>query len=112
MAEFDCQAFMAGVRREAGERGREGPDWRTLAALLRLKGGDFVLAAYRAILKREADPVGLRNYAPQAEHLAGRLCIIFSLLLSPEQADLPSPLRRALATARQCLRRLRTAKQR
>lgn len=91
---------MAGVRREAGERSGNLPHWRTLSALFRLEGGDFIMAAYRAILGREADPAGLNGYAARSERLIGRIGIAVSLLLSPERLLLPAPIRRVMALCR------------
>ena len=109
MAKFDSRAFMAGVRREAGERGG-APRWRSLAALLRLEGNDFIMAAYRAALRREADPAGLRDYAARTRSLPGRVAVLLSLLLSAEQTALPAPARRALMFCRRSLRRWRAGR--
>lgn len=107
MANFDCQSFMASVRREAGERGGNVPDWRTLSALFRLEGPDFIAAAYRSILKRDADRAGLSAYAAKSESLLGKTLMTASLLLSPERLLMPAWARRALTVCRQCLRRSR-----
>lgn len=107
MAKFDCQSFMASVRREAGEQGGSVPNWGTLSALFRLEGHDFIVAAYRTILKREADRAGLTGYAAKSESLLGKTVITASLLLSPERLLMPAPVRRVLTLCRQCLRRSR-----
>ena len=99
MEKFDCRAFMASVRREAGERVVPVSP-RALLELLRLDGVDFLLAAYRTLLRREADPSGLRAYAARPRSLPGRLRILLSLLLSPERLNAPLPLQRLLARLR------------
>jgi len=100
MSAFDCRAFMASVRQEAGEQAICVLDWRDLRCLLRLKGEDFVKAAYRLVLKREADPSGPQEYIQRAVHYPGRLCILLSLLLSPERVGQPAWLRRTMAAVR------------
>ena len=100
MSTFDCRAFMASVRQAAGEQKTAPLDWRELHHLLRLEGTAFVMHAYRLVLKREADPTGLHSYAQRARHFPGRLSILLSLLLSPEQIVLPAWLRRSLSAIR------------
>lgn len=84
---------MAGVRQMAGERGAV-VHVRDLCRLLRLEGTDFIMAAYRLVLGREADPAGLRGYEARARHYPGRMMTVCSLLLSPERMGLPAWLRR------------------
>lgn len=90
---------MASVRHEAGEHVTP-PSLRALFELLRLDGIDFLLAAYRTLLCREADPAGLRAYEARAAHLPGRVRILLSLMLSPERLNAPLPLQRLLAWLR------------
>ena len=100
MEKFDCRAFMASVRREAGERVAPASP-RALLELLHLDGIDFLLAAYRTMLGREADPAGLRAYEARAASLPGRLRVLLSLLLSPERLNAPLPLQRFLTGLRE-----------
>ena len=104
MTKFDCQSFMASVRREAGEQSRTVPPWHTCSALLRLEGNDFLVAAYRTLLKREVDNGGLHGYAARSATLSGRITIFLALLASPEGLLLPAPLRRFIHVCRRCLR--------
>lgn len=99
MEKFDCQAFMASVRHEAQER-LPAAGLRAMLELLRLEGTDFLLAAYRLLLCREADPAGLHAYEARAAHLPGRVRILISLLLCPERLHAPLPLQRLLTWLR------------
>ena len=85
MKPFDVNRFMRNVCREAGylELTAES-DWSDIVFLFQLKGEAFVRSAYRFVLHREADLVGLSQYVVRAETIPGKLCILLSLYSSPE----------------------------
>lgn len=107
MQNFDCQAFMASVRRAVNEYDAGLPDLTSLFTLVRMSGKEFVSIAYKIILRRNADPQALQRYVPKSEHLFGRLLILISLLLSPERPELPSIVRRLSLKLRYCVRLIR-----
>lgn len=100
MPEFDGRAFMASVRREAGERRPPELHWHTLQTLLHMEGQDFLETAYHMMLHREPDPAGVQTYLARASSRMGRLRILVDLLLSPEQTWMPTWLWRGLLQLR------------
>lgn len=103
MKRFDSRIFMATIRREAGESVQPA-SLREALCLLNASGEDFVRQAYPLLLCREADPTGLKAYAPRARSLPGRILILASLWLSPERVLLPSWLRACLRLGGQAMR--------
>lgn len=109
MEKFDCNIFMASLRKMLNEPPPETPTMHSLLKLLNLEGEAFLQAAYRLIMGREADPAGMRGYASFANSRAGRLRVICALLVSPERGSAPiwlvRTLRRTARLARSFRRR-------
>lgn len=60
--------------------------------LLTLDGTEFVRAAYRCVLGREADPAGLRDYATRLAAGAPKLQLVADLRCDPEGSAFGSPM--------------------
>ena len=109
MDNFDARLFMAAVRYEvrceAGKKPNVPVSLRDLAALLRLEGDAFLEASYQRLLQRPLDPTGLSGYQKLARHRLGRIRILLSLLVSPEQSCVPPKLARLLQRLRTFLRK-------
>ncbi|MBQ9453553.1 MAG: hypothetical protein IJU65_09725 [Desulfovibrio sp.] len=100
MTQFDIHVFMAGVRREAGELHLPRRSLRLIWHLLQLQGEVFLKIAYIQLLGREPDPAAVEGYQTRSRYTLGRLIIILSLLISPEQTRIPHWLRRGIAWLR------------
>lgn len=104
---FNCDIFMAAIRKMANTPVADPPRGKDLYSLLKLEGEAFVREAYRCILNREADPVGLRCYLPASRKLRGKTKILLLLLMSPERGALPVWQLRAILALKNIFRILR-----